>query len=96
MQVRTTLELLLGAQDTTLQAGNQVDRVQGAQPRPAGVPLNAGTEVQQRLGGRHGIEGTEQQGTVLIIGDAINVQGRYQLTSQTPGAMTVNPSTCAI
>lgn len=29
------------------------------------------------------------RGTVLIIGDSINVQSRHQLTSQTPGAMAV-------
>ena len=34
-------------------------------------------------------ESPNARGSVLIIGDSINVQGRHQLTSQTPGAMAV-------
>ena len=52
------------------------------------VQLNAGTEVQQRLVAAR-TEAPNAQGSVLIIGDSINVQGRHQLTSQTPGAMAV-------
>lgn len=70
-----------------LQAGRQVD-LRTAPPEVRWVQLNAGTEVQQRLIAARA-EAPNAQGTVLIIGDAINAQGRYQLTSQTPGAMTV-------
>lgn len=52
------------------------------------VQLNAGTEVQQRLVAAR-TESPNARGSVLIIGDSINVQGRHQLTSQTPGAMAV-------
>lgn len=70
-----------------LQAGLPVDL--GTAPAEVRwVQLNTGTEVQQRLMAAR-TEAPHAQGTVLVIGDAINVQGRYQLTSQTPGAMTV-------
>ena len=77
---------LLGVRQQ-LQAGQPVD-LRTAPAEVRWVPLNAGTEVQQRLVAAR-TEAPNEQGTVLIIGDAINVQGRYQLTSQTPGAMTV-------
>lgn len=70
-----------------LQAGQPVDlRTTPAEVR--WVQLNAGTEVQQRLVAAR-TEAPNAQGSVLIIGDSINVQGRHQLTSQTPGAMAV-------
>lgn len=70
-----------------LQAGQPLDlRTAPAEVRWA--QLNAGTEVQQRLEAAR-IVAPNAQGTVLIIGDAMNVQGRHQLTSQTPGAMAV-------
>ena len=77
---------LLGVRQQ-LQAGQPVD-LRTAPAEVRWVPLNAGTEVQQRLVAAR-TEAPNEQGTVLIISDAINVQGRYQLTSQTPGAMTV-------
>lgn len=70
-----------------LQAGLPVD-LRTAPREVRWEQLNAGTEVQQRLMAAR-TESPNAHGTVLIIGDAINVQGRYQLTSQTPGAMTV-------
>ncbi|MEX6503368.1 UvrD-helicase domain-containing protein [Pseudomonas zhanjiangensis] len=70
-----------------LQAGQPVDmRTAPAEVRL--VQLNAGTEAQQRLVAARTLA-PNAQGTVLIIGDAMNVQGRHQLTSQTPGAMAV-------
>ncbi|MDQ0589888.1 hypothetical protein QFZ47_003997 [Variovorax paradoxus] len=70
-----------------LQAGQPVD-LRTAPAEVRWVQLNAGTEVQQRLFAAR-TNAPNAQGTVLIIGDAINAQGRYQVTSQTPGAMTV-------
>lgn len=52
------------------------------------IQLQAGSEVQQRLAAAR-TDAPNGQGSVLIIGDAINVQGRHQLTSQTPGAQSV-------
>ena len=52
------------------------------------VQLIPGNEAQQRLlASRVNAPGNE--GTVLVIGDAMNVQGRHQLASQTPGAMSI-------
>lgn len=70
-----------------LQAGQPVD-LRTAPAEVRWVQLNAGTEVQQRLVAAR-TEAPNAQGSVLIIGDSINVQGRHQLTSQTPGAMAV-------
>lgn len=70
-----------------LQAGRPVD-LRTAPGEVRWVQLIAGTEVQQRLMAAR-TEAPNAQGTVLIIGDAINARGRYQLTSQTPGAMAV-------
>lgn len=70
-----------------LQAGQSVD-LRTAPGEVRWTHLNAGTEVQQRLVAARA-EAPNAQGSVLIIGDAINVQGRHQLTSQTPGAMAV-------
>ena len=70
-----------------LQAGQPIDlRMAPAEVR--WVQLHAGTEVQQRLIAAR-TEAPNPHGTVLIIGDAINAQGRHQLTSRTPGAVTV-------
>jgi DNA helicase-2/ATP-dependent DNA helicase PcrA len=45
-------------------------------------------ELQQRLvAGR--TEAPNRDGRVLVIGDSINVNGRHQLTMQTPGATSV-------
>lgn len=70
-----------------LQAGQPVD-LRAAPAEVRWVQLTAGTEVQQRLVAAR-TEAPNAQGSVLIIGDAMNVQGRHQLTSQTPGAMAV-------
>lgn len=70
-----------------LQAGLPVD-LSTTPAEVRWIQLNAGTEVQQRLLAARS-EALNAQGSVLIIGDAINVQGRHQLTSQTPGAMAV-------
>ena len=70
-----------------LQAGQPVD-LRTAPAEVRWVQLNAGTEVRQRLVAAR-TEAPNAQGSVLIIGDSINVQGRHQLTSQTPGAMAV-------
>lgn len=70
-----------------LQVGQPVD-LRTAPAEVRWVQLNAGTEVQQRLVAAR-TESPNARGSVLIIGDSINVQGRHQLTSQTPGAMAV-------
>ena len=70
-----------------LQAGQPID-LRTAPGEVLWVQLNVGTEVQQRLVAAR-TEAPNAQGNVLIIGDAINVQGRFQLASQTPGAMTI-------
>jgi DNA helicase-2/ATP-dependent DNA helicase PcrA len=70
-----------------LQAGQCVD-LRTAPPEVQWVQLAPATEVQQRLVAARA-RAPNPQGTVLIIGDAINVRGRLQLTSQTPGAMAV-------
>lgn len=70
-----------------LQAGHPVD-LHVAPPQVQWVELLAGTEVQQRREAARTVA-PNANGTVLIIGDAMNVQGRHQLTSQTPGAMAV-------
>ena len=70
-----------------LSAGQPVD-LRNAPSEVRWVQLTPGTEAQQRLvAARTNAPGSE--GTVLVIGDSMNVQGRHQLTSQTPGAMTV-------
>lgn len=70
-----------------LQAGQPVD-LQGAPAEVQWVQLAAATaEAQRRAAAR--TRGRNAQDSVLIIGDAMNVRGRYQLTSQTPGATVV-------
>ncbi|PBP35309.1 UvrD-helicase domain-containing protein [Pseudomonas syringae] len=70
-----------------LQRGLPVD-LRTAPAEVRWVKLEANSAVTQRLGAAR-TEPPNAQGNVLIIGDAINVQGRHQLTSQTPGAMAV-------
>lgn len=75
------------AQRPILTAGLPID-LTTAPPSVRWVPLLSGSEVQQRLtAARTSAPGS--QGTVLVIGESMNVQGRHQLTSQTPGAMAV-------
>jgi len=70
-----------------LQAGQAVE-LQGAPAEVQWVQLHAGTaEEQRRVAAR--TRGRDPEHSVLIIGDAMNVRGRYQLTSQTPGATVV-------
>lgn len=70
-----------------LQAGQPVD-LQGAPAEVQWVPLAAATAEEQRRAAAR-TRGRNAQDSVLIIGDAMNVRGRYQLTSQTPGATVV-------
>lgn len=70
-----------------LSSGQPVD-LRNAPSEVRWVQLTLGNEAQQRLvAARTNAPGSE--GTVLVIGDSMNVQGRHQLTSQTPGAMAV-------
>ncbi|CAD1789515.1 ATP-dependent helicase/nuclease subunit A [Xanthomonas arboricola pv. juglandis] len=76
---------LLGAR-TVLEAGGTIN-LRAAPPELKWVQLTAGSEaVQRMMAARTNAPG---QGTVLVIGDSMNVRGRHQLTSQTPGAMAV-------
>ncbi|WP_027080098.1 UvrD-helicase domain-containing protein [Luteimonas mephitis] len=70
-----------------LQAGQPVD-LQGAPPEVQWVQLTAETADGQRRAAAR-TRGRNAQDSVLIIGDAMNVRGRHQLTSQTPGASVV-------
>ena len=70
-----------------LQAGHSVD-LRGAPAEVQWVPLDAATADEQRRAAAR-TRGRHAQDSVLIIGDAMNVRGRYQLTSQTPGATVV-------
>lgn len=70
-----------------LQAGQPVD-LQGAPAEVQWVQLAAATADEQRRAAAR-TRGRNAQDSVLIIGDAMNVRGRYQLTSQTPGATVV-------
>jgi len=70
-----------------LQAGQPVD-LQGAPAEVQWVQLVAATAEEQRRAAAR-TRGRNAQDRVLIIGDAMNVRGRYQLTSQTPGATVV-------
>lgn len=69
-----------------LAAGQRVD-LRTAPEQLTWMALTAGNEaVERRTAARSNAAG---QGTVLIIGDSMNVQGRHDLTSQTPGAVVV-------
>lgn len=70
-----------------LQAGQPLD-LQGAPAEVQWVQLAAATAEEQRRAAAR-TRGRNAQDSVLIIGDAMNVRGRYQLTSQTPGATVV-------
>jgi hypothetical protein len=70
-----------------LQAGQPVD-LRGAPEEVQWVRLSQGTELQQRLVAAR-TEPPNRDGRVLVIGDSINVNGRHQLTMQTPGATSV-------
>lgn len=72
---------------TSLQAGQPVD----LRVAPEGVEwvrLTKGMEVQQRLAAARA-KAPNRDGRVLVIGDSMNVNGRHQLTMQTPGATSV-------
>lgn len=71
----------------TLQAGQPVDLRTGSEG-VQWIQLTQGTELQQRLMAAR-TEAPNQDGRVLVIGDSINVNGRHQLTMQTPGATSV-------
>lgn len=70
-----------------LQAGQSVE-LQGAPVAVQWVQLDAATADERRRAAAR-TRGRNAQDSVLIIGDAMNVRGRYQLTSQTPGATVV-------
>lgn len=70
-----------------LQAGQPVD-LHGAPEGIQWVRLTQGMELQQRLVAAR-TEAPNGNGRVLVIGDSINVNGRHQLTMQTPGATSV-------
>lgn len=69
-----------------LEAGEGID-LRTAPAELTWIPLTVGSEsVQRMMAARTNAPG---QGTVLIIGDSMKVQGRHDLTSQTPGAVVV-------
>lgn len=70
-----------------LSVGQTID-LRNAPSEVQWVQLTPGNEVQQRLVAAR-TNAPSRDGTVLVIGDSMNVQGRHQLTSQTPGAMAV-------
>ncbi|MGE8446997.1 MAG: UvrD-helicase domain-containing protein [Comamonas sp.] len=70
-----------------LQAGQPLD-LRGAPAEVQWVQLAAATADEQRRAAAR-TRGRNAHDSVLIIGDAMNVRGRYQLTSQTPGATVV-------
>jgi hypothetical protein len=70
-----------------LQAGQPLD-LQGAPAEVQWVQLAPTTAEEQRRAAAR-TRGRNVQDRVLVIGDAMNVNGRYQLTSQTPGATVV-------
>lgn len=71
----------------SLQSGQPVD-LRGAPEGVQWVQLTQGAELQQRLLAAR-TEAPNPGGRVLVIGDAINVNGRHQLSMQTPGATSV-------
>jgi hypothetical protein len=72
---------------TSLQVGQPVD-LRAAPEGVQWVRLTQGMEVQQRLMAAR-TEAPNRDGRVLVIGDSMNVNGRHQLTMQTPGATSV-------
>jgi hypothetical protein len=77
---------LLQARES-LQTGQPVD-LRGAPEGVQWVRMTQGAELQQRLSAAR-TEAPNRDGRVLVIGDSINVNGRHQLTMQTPGATSV-------
>ncbi|MCS4280114.1 DNA helicase-2/ATP-dependent DNA helicase PcrA [Stenotrophomonas rhizophila] len=71
----------------SLQDGQPVD-LRGAPEGVQWVRLTQGMEVQQRLVAAR-TEAPNRDGRILVIGDSMNVNGRHQLTMQTPGATSV-------
>jgi hypothetical protein len=71
----------------SLQAGQPLD-LREAPEGVQWVQLTPGMEVQQRLMAAR-TEAPNRNGRVLVIGDSMNVNGRHQLTMQTPGATCV-------
>lgn len=72
---------------TLLQAGQPID-LDTAPSEVQWVRLTVATALQQRLVAARS-DTPDGRGSVLIIGDARNVQGRHLLSSQTPGATSV-------
>lgn len=71
-----------------LQRAQTVD-LRTAPPQVEWIQLNAATADQQRRTAAQ-TRTTVTERTVLIIGDSIYVRGRHQLSSQTPGATSVD------
>ncbi|WP_329840708.1 UvrD-helicase domain-containing protein [Stenotrophomonas geniculata] len=69
-----------------LAAGQPID-LRTAPRQLTWMALTAGNEAVERRGAAR--SNAPGQGTVLIIGDSMNVRGRHDLTSQTPGAVVV-------
>lgn len=72
---------------TQLQAGHPVD-LRGAPSEVEWVRLAPEAAHEQRRRAA-GVPPPTKEGTVLVIGDAMDVQGRHLLTSQIPGATAV-------
>ncbi len=77
---------LLQARES-LRVGLPVD-LRGAPDGVQWIQLTQGNEVQQRLTAAR-TEAPCRDGRVLVIGDSMNVNGRHQITMQTPGATSV-------
>lgn len=71
----------------SLQAGQPVD-LRGAPEEVHWVQLTQGEELQQRQMAARSVA-PNRDGSVLVIGDSINVNSRHQLAMQTPGATSV-------
>lgn len=71
----------------SLQAGQPVD-LRGTPEGVQWIQLMQGTEMEQRLVAAR-TEAPNREGRVLVIGDSMNVNGRNQITMQTPGATAV-------
>ncbi|MDQ9171719.1 UvrD-helicase domain-containing protein [Oxalobacteraceae bacterium R-40] len=73
----------------TLQMGGALD-LRSAPTELSWMELNPATSDQQRMAAAR-INAPHRDGTVLVIGDSVNAQGRRQVASQTPGATNVEP-----
>ncbi|RJX32001.1 MAG: DNA helicase UvrD [Oxalobacter sp.] len=72
-----------------LAGGNAID-LRTSPDEVTWVELAAGTEEKQRIEAAR-TRAPNRDGTVLVIGDSVNAQGRHFMASKTPGAATVEP-----